>query len=624
LSDNLFNNRYENSKVDESSSPSSRVSQKLMTSLNRNNNTTNNINNRTGEIIENTMIQKSIINNINTINNNVSYKFNENGFIYLDKNFDITHMNLYALNNLFLLKNPFPPKKINITKIVRDFKKKLKEFEINENVLVTFDLTLLEKLLNQFMINDNNVLNNENLNNEFINDETQMSIQNTFKKKNLSINKKRNAKIFFKKINLIGTKEYYFLIKAQKTEKNENNFLLDSSNDTNSDYFMDDYMINNNNNNNKNLDNSKESYSSIDNFESDNEKTREHKIEKEKNILLNNTYFPHFFFTTNIMVYVLSFVSFVWILISYFLEFYQLKKIKNKLRIFNNIGDIINVLAYYVMNSFFFIRFNLRNSTIISNEIINLVKNNMKNDRISLFTNIEYLMSDFSINENKNFRDSFSSKIYYFNAISNNSGFYNEKFNYEEGLNKLIYYMKYITNSSNYFNASLNVMFNEEFNDFLKSKIYFVYFNYFNNFQGILEEIYDNYYYSLTDNVNKERNRISLFCVCGVVINILIVGIIFAILNFKEKNQRDYLMFLASVFYMFYEEKMKILNLFYGNLIKYLKKDQNFHNLKGKIVNDNEFKQAFIDGDIFLKKREMLNNMNNNTKKINQQKKWRK
>ena len=59
-------------------------------------------------------------------------------------------MNLYALNNLFLLKNPFPPKKINITKIIRDFKKKLKEFEINDNVLVTFDLTLLEKLLNQF------------------------------------------------------------------------------------------------------------------------------------------------------------------------------------------------------------------------------------------------------------------------------------------------------------------------------------------------------------------------------------------------------------------------------------------------------------------------------------------
>ena len=54
----------------------------------------------------------------------IVYKFNDTGFIYLDKYLDIMHMNFFALVNFFGLKNPFPPKKINIQKVIRDFMKK--------------------------------------------------------------------------------------------------------------------------------------------------------------------------------------------------------------------------------------------------------------------------------------------------------------------------------------------------------------------------------------------------------------------------------------------------------------------------------------------------------------------
>ena len=46
------------------------------------------------------------------------------------------HMNFFALVNFFGLKNPFPPKKINIQKVIRDFMKKKIEFESGENVHV--------------------------------------------------------------------------------------------------------------------------------------------------------------------------------------------------------------------------------------------------------------------------------------------------------------------------------------------------------------------------------------------------------------------------------------------------------------------------------------------------------
>ena len=78
---------------------------------------------------------------------NLIYKMSETGLIILDINYDILHMNTYCLNHFFGLKTCFPPSKVNIIRICKEFYKRKTELENGESIQVVFDLNSLSNYL---------------------------------------------------------------------------------------------------------------------------------------------------------------------------------------------------------------------------------------------------------------------------------------------------------------------------------------------------------------------------------------------------------------------------------------------------------------------------------------------
>jgi len=517
----------------------------------------------------------------------IVYKFNDTGFIFLDKYLDIMHMNFYALVNFFGLTHTFPPKKVNIQKVIRDFTKKKIEFESGENVNVFFDLTLFEKIFSKhhnYDKKENDLLMGTNLSNE---------TKILKKLKSISITKKRSAKISVKKIYLTS-KEYYYLITVTKGDNINQNFSSDLSSEDESDFFM----IGNSDNENI----SETSFSNMDFFGNENdEKSKIHTIEKQKNILLNNKYFPKFLTFTTILIYIFSLLSCVWFIIVYYFEFRRLIHVKHKFRIYNKIGNLINTFAYYVISSFFSIGNNLLNLTNIK-DVITISEDRMKEDRISIYDIIYYLASDFSVGESKLFRNALSSQSLSFNGINVDGEFFIEKLNLETAINKFLYNMNDIINQSSYTELTIQQFFNNSYINRLKSKIFFNYFNYFQVFQGTLEYVYNQYTDSIYSKIFKRRNLIIYYCIIGIIFELLCMTVIIIILFKIEKFKKNFLLFIAGIYDIFFEEKSTLLRVFQNNLNDYLLEDQNFHSIKTKIENDREYKQKYINGENFLHK----------------------
>ena len=149
--------------------------------------------------------------------------------------------------------------------------------------------------------------------------------------------KKRSAKISVKKI-YISLKEYYYLITGTKGDNLNINLSSDASDEEESDYLM------MGESENENI--SQTSFSNMDFFGDENdEKSKIHKIEKQKNILLNNKYFPKFLSLSTIIIYLFSLLSCIWFIVVYIFEYKKLSKIKNKFRIYNKTGNLIHTFA---------------------------------------------------------------------------------------------------------------------------------------------------------------------------------------------------------------------------------------------------------------------------------------
>ena len=517
----------------------------------------------------------------------IVYKFNDTGFIYLDKYLDIMHMNFFALVNFFGLKNPFPPKKINIQKVIRDFMKKKIEFESGENVHVFFDLTLLDKIFAKHCNNEKKDLGT--LVNTNLSSETKI----LKKLKSITMVKKRSAKISVKKI-YISSKEYYYLITGTKGDNLNINLSSDASDEEESDYLM------MGESENENI--SQTSFSNMDFFGDENdEKSKIHKIEKQKNILLNNKYFPKFLSLCTIIIYLFSLLSCVWFIVVYIFEYKKLSKIKNKFRIYNKTGNLIHTFAYYVLSSILSLRNNILNITNI-NEIIEISKTQMKEDKILIYNSIYYLASDFTVGENEIFRKKLSSEPLVFKGITIDGEYYNITLNLESAINTFLFFMEDIVNISNYNNLSVYQIFNNNDINDLKTKLYFNYINYFSVFQGSLESVYNDYSTSIQSKIIKRRNNIIYYSIIGILIELFCIGIIVIVLFKIEKFKKKFLLFIAGIYDIFFEEKSHLLNLFETNLNEYLKEDQNFHSIKTKIENDRDYKQKYINGDNFLQK----------------------
>ena len=527
--------------------------------------------------------------NNNNGNKVILYKFNDTGFIILDKYLDIMHMNFYSLVNFFGLKNPFPPKKINIQKVIRDFTKKKIEFESGENVNVFFDLTLLDKIFAKYCNHEKKELESVVANTTNLSSETKI----LKRLKSITIAKKRSAKISVKKIYLT-LKEYYYLITVTKGDNLNNNLSSNSSDEEESDFLM----IGESENENI----SQTSFSNMDFFGNENdEKSKIHKIEKQKNILLNNKYFPKFLSLSTLLIYLFSFLSCIWFIIVYIYEYKRLSQVKNKFRIYNKIGNLINIFAYYVIASFFSIGNNLLNLTDYYN-IIEISKNQMKQDKILIYDSIYYLASDFSVGENEIFRKKLSSEPLIFKGVTINGELYSETLNLESAINKFLFFMEDIVNISNFKNFTVSQLFNNDYFNDLKTKLYFNYINYFSVFQGNLESVYDEYSISISSKIHKRRNNIIYYCIIGILFELFCMAIIIIVLFKIEKFKNKFLLFLAGIYDIFFEEKSNLLNIFETNLNEYLKEDQNFHSIKTKIENDRDYKQKYINGDNFLHK----------------------
>ena len=593
--DNILKNESTNKNDLSSSSRSPTTSR-----INNSKLITSNLKSSTNRDNDTTGIQKGR-NNPST-NKVIVYKFNDTGFIFLDKYLDIMHMNFYALVNFFGLTHPFPPKKINIQKVIRDFTKKKIEFESGENVNVFFDLTLFDKIFSKhhyFDKKENDLLMNTNLSNE----------TKILKKiKSLSMSKKRSAKISVKKTYLTS-KEYYYLITVTKGDNINQNYSSDISSEDESDFFM----IGNSDNENI----SETSFSNMDFFGNEtDEKNKIHRIEKQKNILLNNKYFPKFLTFSTILIYIFALLSCVWFIIVYYFEFKRLIHVKHKFRLYNKIGNLINTFAYYVISSFFSIGNNLLNLTNLK-DVILIAENSMKEDRISIYDIIYYLASDFSVGESEIFRNALSSQSLNFKIINIDGEYFIEKLNLESAINKFLYYMNDIINSTSYIGLNIEQMFNNSYINRLKTKFFFNYMNYFSVFQGTLEDIYNQYTESIYSKLEKRRNLILYYCIIGIIFELFCMAVIIIMLFKIEKFKKKFLLFIAGIYDIFFEEKSTLLKIFQNNLNEYLLEDQNFHSIKSKIENDRDYKQKYINGENFLHKiYDKYSNSNTMLKKI--------
>ena len=428
-------------------------------------------------------------------------------------------------------------------------------------------------------VDDNTINNNNNNNNMLKIEDTQ--INNT---SNFSMNTEDNE-----------TKE-------KEKEHINTTPLIETENDTSND--EGNKLLHNNTNN------STTSYTniySLDNTEVAS-KVKEHHVEKLKLTLLNNKFRPPFSRLVNILTYLIIFIIIVWVVTSYIIEYTELVSIKDDLNLFHSNESLINVIQYFIIESLLIIRAYLWPSSNLK-ELFPILKDAMNTEKNNIYHLLSFISNDYSSSQSDLFRKLTSQNKITFKKTSNENTNLTEALNMEQAIKKILLYMEYIKdpliydglNGEELFHCGNNTTTNLKGLS-IKHKLYFMYFNFFDNFQDNLEEFSEIIQNHLMSDINNKRDKLLIIFSVSILFCLSVTLIIIVTLYKKERYKKEYLLFLAGVYDIFYEEKYKLIRLFKYNLGLFSLKNQNLSDIKHSLENSMKFKSTFIEGNEFTKK----------------------
>lgn len=553
----------------------------------------------------------------------VVFKVNDTGVLILNNSFDILHMNIYALVNFFGCNKPFPPKKINMRKVCKEFAAKLQILLTGETVTMIFDA---ESVSNKIYEINNNYVNNNNYNGTCINStlinvnnngsfcsfyleekeypnsnnnaSPRISINSKNKERRSMLTKSRNVKITLIR-NSYYTKDknidYYYIVALQTISQKDTSMLsqddeliYDEDIDNDNNALTDDNLTVKNNNNN---DQKKSPLTKI----IKKKKTRKEKNileEKTKKKLLNDTYISNFTRAANISLYILVLIILIWLCISYVIEFKKQKNIREKLRSYSANEKLINVISNYLLEAYLLIRINLYPLSN-SRQIFPILNKAICNEQELLYDLIRY---NYRVNKDGKLINA----IMQFKTKSENGTKSFVEITMDIAIEKLMYNIQYIKNGNNYIGTSFADFFDEKKPSRLKSKIYFIFDNYYDVFYENIGEHSSQIAKELHENIINERKTLSIIFTGSYALCVIISFLFVVSLLSQEQKKKDFLNFLCEIKDDVYNEKIELFYTFRKNFEILLIEDHNIHKIKNLLDKDDDFKNDFVSCDNFI------------------------
>lgn len=556
---------------------------------------------------------------------NVVFKVSDTGVLILNSAFDILHMNIFALVNFFGCIKPFPPKKINMRKVCKEFAASLQILLTGETVTMIFDA---ESIANKIYENNNNANNNYNgtcINSTLINANNnngsfcsfyleereyptnnnnnnvaspRISSNSRNKERRSMLIKNRNVKITLIR-NSYYTKEqtidYYYIVALQTISQKdtsmlsqEDEFNYDEDNDNDNNASSDDNITITNNNNN-------EQNQSPQTKIIKKKKTRKEKNildEKTKKKLLNDTYISNFTRAANISLYILVLIILIWLCISHVIELNKLKTIRETLRSYSANEKLINVISNYLLEAYLLIRINLCPLSN-SRQIFPILNTAIRLEQESLYDLIRY-------NYRMNKDGKLNNAIMKFKTKSENGTISFLEITIDVAIEKLMFNTQYIKNANNYIGASFTDFFDETKPSQLKSKMYFIFDNYYDVFYENVGEYSSQIVKELHGDIANEKKMLSIIFAGSYALCIIIAFLFVVSLLSQEQKKKDFLNFLCEIKDEIYIEKIELFNTFAKNFEILLVEDHNIHKIKNLLDKDDDFKSEFVSCDNFI------------------------
>ena len=533
---------------------------------------------------------------------NLIYKMSETGLIILDINYDILHMNTYCLNHFFGLKTCFPPSKVNIIRICKEFYKRKTELENGESIQVVFDLNSLSNYLSDPL--EKTYTKDKDL------EETSFYNTKKIKYSTITTVKTKNVKISMLKIPVPSKRNsiFYYLMNVSNLTAHEYTSLISES-DTISDWGntyekakkdidsseASDKLSEQNNNTNDDESNTQENISNLGEIENGSvEKTKEHRVEKFKMNSLNDNYIPKFTQMSNISIYIISVILLIWVIISFIIEISELNSIKDEMKLLNKNESLITVIEYYIIETLLLIRakmFPFSNN----NGLLPIIETAIGAEKNNIYFLLSYISNYYESKQSEVFVNLISKEKIQFKKIINVNEEV-EELNMELAIKKMIFYVELLKESDNYKDLSEDDFFDPSYMNSLKSKLHFLYKNFFDNFQKTLQGYSNTVSNHINSDLIHKKNKLLIIFIISLIFGLSMTLILILLFYYKEYFKKELLYFLAGVYDLFYEEKIKLFQTLEFNLKLLREEDQNISRIKHKLETDPDFKYNYLNG----------------------------